>query len=140
MEKKNFDNYAKVLARKGRILELQDNIDEAVQTYEKSLLENYQPKISAKVKELKREQIKRQEQAYINPELSEQHRNKGNEHFKNSSFAEAIKEYEEAVKRNPNDVRPHNNLASCFIKLMRYDAALTEVEKCLNIDENNIKA
>jgi stress-induced-phosphoprotein 1 len=72
--------------------------------------------------------------------LSEEHRNKGNEHFKNSNFAEAIKEYEEAVKRNPNDVRPHNNLASCFIKLMRYDAALTEVEKCLGIDSENLKA
>ena len=30
MDKKNFDNYAKVLARKGRIYELKDDIDSAV--------------------------------------------------------------------------------------------------------------
>lgn len=55
MKQRNFESFAKVLARKARVLELQDNLDEAIEVYEKSLLENYQPKVSAKVKELKRE-------------------------------------------------------------------------------------
>lgn len=50
------------------------------------MLESYQPKVSAKVKELKRELKKREAEAYVNPELSEEHRNKGNDHFKNSKF------------------------------------------------------
>jgi tetratricopeptide (TPR) repeat protein len=41
MEKRKFESFAKVLARKARILELQDNLDEAIEVYNKSLLENY---------------------------------------------------------------------------------------------------
>ena len=34
MEKKNFDNFAKVLARKARILELKDDLEGAIAQYE----------------------------------------------------------------------------------------------------------
>lgn len=54
IEKKKFEDLAKVLARKGRIYELKKDIAKAIEMYEKSLLENYVGKISAKVKELKR--------------------------------------------------------------------------------------
>lgn len=58
--------------------------------------------------------------AYINPTLSDEHREKGNALFKESKFGEAVKEYEEGIKRNPKDVRNYTNLSSCFIKLMNF--------------------
>ncbi len=39
--------------------------------------------------------------AYVNPALSDEHREKGNVLFKEANFGEAVKEYEEGVKRNP---------------------------------------
>lgn len=72
------------------------------------------------LKEVEWERKRRIEQSYINPSLSEEHREKGNTLFKEGKFGEAIKEYEEAIKRNPKDVRSYTNMSSCFIKLINF--------------------
>jgi stress-induced-phosphoprotein 1 len=51
----------------------------------------------------KAEKIQKEEAAkkYINPEIAEQHKKKGDELFKEGKFPAAIKEYDEAVRRDP---------------------------------------
>ncbi len=97
-----------------------NRLEESIESYKKSLLENNVPKVRSSLKEVEWERQRRIDQAYINPELSEQHRDKGNQLFKESKFGEAIKQYEEAIKRNPKDVRGYTNMSSCFIKLMNF--------------------
>jgi len=46
IEKRSFENYAKILEKKGRIYSLLKNFDEAIKFYEKSLLENNVGKVS----------------------------------------------------------------------------------------------
>jgi hypothetical protein len=64
-------------------------------------LENNVPKVRATLKDVEREKQKRDEMAYVNPALSDEHREKGNVLFKEANFGEAVKQYEEGVKRNP---------------------------------------
>jgi len=56
--------------------------------------------------------------AYINPEIAEEHRQKGNALYKNSKFPAALKEYEEAQRRNPKEAKIRGNKALCYLKLM----------------------
>lgn len=97
-----------------------DLLDESIDSYKKSLLENNVSKVRITLKDVERDKQRRLELAYINPALSDEHREKGNTLFKEAKFGEAVKEYEEAVKRNPKDVWNYNNLSSCFTKLMNF--------------------
>lgn len=63
------------------------------------------------------------EESYIDPEKAEEHNNKGRELFLNGKFPEAVKEYEESIKRNPNEPKYYTNKASCLIKLLEFPSA-----------------
>jgi stress-induced-phosphoprotein 1 len=58
--------------------------------------------------------------AYINPDIAEEHRQKGNEYFKNNEYPKALKEYEEGLKRDPKCVAILSNRCATYIKLMSY--------------------
>lgn len=74
-DKRSFEDYAKILEKKGRVYVLQNDIDNALDYYNQSLLENNVGRVSATLRELKRKKKKLEEEAYIDPELSEKHRN-----------------------------------------------------------------
>jgi len=137
---KNFEHYAKVLGRKGRIYFLKGEIETAIEIYKNSLMEDRSPAVEEHLREAKSALEKKEKLAYINPELSEKHREAGNDLFKKGDFGNAIKEYEEAKKRNPTDARVYNNIAICFVKIMKPNEAMKEVEKALEIDPKFIKA
>jgi len=54
----------------------------------------------------------------INPELSEVHKEWGNEAMKNIDFATAIEEYTQAIKRNPTNAALYSNRCAAYIKVM----------------------
>lgn len=78
--------------------------------------------------------------AYINPELAEEHRLKGNDFFKANSYPAAIKEYEEGLKRDPTSVAILSNRCAAFIKLMEFNTALKDADRCIEINPNFVKA
>lgn len=78
--------------------------------------------------------------AYVDPEVAEAHRLKGNELFKEAKYPAALKEYDEGVRRNPTAVPIYSNRCATLIKLMDVTAALKDAEKCLTLDPNFIKA
>lgn len=81
-DKRNYEHFAKVLARKGRIYHIRKEYDLSIEQYENSLMENQVKKVSATLRQVKRDKQKAIELAYINPELSEKHRQQGNEFYK----------------------------------------------------------
>ncbi len=83
---------------------------------------------------------KAEKQAYINPTLGAEAKERGNEAFRAGNFPEAIKQYEDAVKRDPTNAAYYNNLAAALVKVMDFNGAKAAVEKSLANDKNYVKA
>lgn len=131
---------AKVLARKAGAYGHKGDYTTALELYEKSLLENNDYKVKEEMKKIEKIKKTQEEQAYMNPEVAEQHRLKGNELYGQGKFPDAIQEYDEAVRRNPKDAKLYANRATALMKLMEYPNALRDIDKCLELDPTYVKA
>ncbi|CAM9630929.1 unnamed protein product [Choristocarpus tenellus] len=93
------------------------------------------------MKELHGKKKKRESQAaYIDPEKALAAKERGNDHFRSGSWANAIKEYEEAMKRDPSNAAYRNNLAASLAKIGDFNAAKSACVKALELDPKYVKA
>lgn len=108
-----------------------EKYDDAVEALEHSLAEDRAPatlELLKKVNKIKEEQALK---AYINPQLSLEHKEKGNQYFKEGKYPESVQEYSEAIKRNPEDPVLYSNRAASYTKLAEYNLGLKDCEECL---------
>ena len=59
--------------------------------YKKCWVENNNEKVQLALKEVEWEKLRQEELKYISPELSNQHREQGNEFYKEGKFGDAVK-------------------------------------------------
>jgi len=128
------------LARKGNALLQQKKYDESIAIYNKALIENNDHSIKMQLQKAQKTKKDEEAKAYINPEIAEEHRTKGNEFFKDGKYPAAIKEYEEGLKRNPTSIAIFSNRCAAYIKLMEPTTALKDADKCLELDPKFVKA
>ena len=107
---------------------------------EKALLENLDPAIKTALNQAKKIKKEKEALAYIDPVKAEEHRQKGNDLFKEGAFPAALKEYEEGIKRDPKAVAIYSNRCATYIKLMEFATALKDADKCLELDSKFVKA
>ncbi|KAI4835684.1 Hsp70/Hsp90 organizing protein [Plasmodium brasilianum] len=138
--KADFSQVAKVYNRLAISYAYMKNYDKAIEAYRKSLVEDNNRATRNALKELERKKEKEEREAYIDPIKAEEHKNKGNEYFKNNDFPNAKKEYDEAIRRNPNDAKLYSNRAAALTKLIEYPSALEDVMKAIELDPNFVKA
>uniref|UniRef100_A0A0N4Z4A1 Stress-induced-phosphoprotein 1 n=1 Tax=Parastrongyloides trichosuri TaxID=131310 RepID=A0A0N4Z4A1_PARTI len=131
---------AKAMARCGNAYWKQNNLKEALVWIEKSLSEHRDPELVKKQKTLKKEIEDAERKAYINPELAEEEKAKGNDLFKKGDYPGAVKCYSEAIKRNPEVAVYYSNRAACFLKLMEFKRAIDDCDNASKIDPKNVKA
>lgn len=135
-----FQDRAKIFQRIAGAHLKSNDIAAAIAAYGKSNMEFFDKAIERKIKNLELDLKKLAVQQYINPELAQEAKERGNLAFRESRFGDAIKEYEEAIKRDPTNAPLHNNLAAAFVKVMAPNDAKRAVEKCLELDPTYVKA
>jgi stress-induced-phosphoprotein 1 len=72
-------------------------------------MENFDKTVERKVKTLELELRKKAIADYIDPEKAQEAKERGNALFREGKFGEATKEYEDAVKRDPNSAPLRNS-------------------------------
>eukprot|EP00921_Rhytidocystis_pertsovi_P011057 GHVQ01017816.1.p1 GENE.GHVQ01017816.1~~GHVQ01017816.1.p1 ORF type:complete len:549 (-),score=83.33 GHVQ01017816.1:1872-3518(-) len=137
--KASFQKIAKVYSRMAACHLRQNDLDNAIEMYEKSLLEDNDRLTRVALKDAERLRDKRQKEAYLSPELAEQHREKGNEFFKAGDYPNAKKEYDEAQRRCPTDAKVYANRSAVLSKLGEFPSALKDCDKALEIDPAFVK-
>lgn len=131
---------AKILARKASAYTQKGDYQTAIDLYQRSLLENNDSKVKDEMKKVEKSKKELELKQYINPEISEQHRLKGNELYGQGKYPDAIKEYDEAIRRNPGDAKLYANRGTALMKLMEYPTALKDIDQCLELDPTYVKA
>eukprot|EP00918_Siedleckia_nematoides_P050172 GHVU01109788.1.p1 GENE.GHVU01109788.1~~GHVU01109788.1.p1 ORF type:complete len:397 (+),score=133.22 GHVU01109788.1:924-2114(+) len=135
----DFELQAKVYARVAKCYARQGRLEEAVPMYEKSLMEDNQRSVRNLLKETQRLRDKTKAEAYVNPELAEQHKQLGNECIKKEDYPGAKREYDEAIRRDPHNPLLYSNRAAALAHLLEYPSALKDVEKALELNPKLVK-
>ena len=107
--------------------------------FQKSLTEHRIPETLTKLSEVEKILKDEARKAYVNPEISQQEKDKGNDFFKKGKYPEAIKHYTEAINRNPEDAKIYSNRAACYQKLAEFPLALKDCEECIKLEPTFIK-
>ena len=136
----DFKLIAKAMARMGKAYTKLNDLYNAKSAYEKALTEHRTPEYRAALSDLESLIKKKEAEDYINPEIAEEEKQKGNELFKNGDFSTAVRHYTEAIKRNPRDAKLFSNRAACYTKLLAFDLALKDCDKCIELEPNFVKA
>jgi stress-induced-phosphoprotein 1 len=87
--------------RKGNAYTKLTKYAEAIDAYNRALTEHRNPESLNALRKVEQMKKEHDEKSYINPEISQLEKEKGNECFRNAQFPEAIKHYTEAILRNP---------------------------------------
>ncbi|KAJ1519420.1 hypothetical protein ONE63_004712 [Megalurothrips usitatus] len=135
----DFKLIAKAFSRIGNAYKKLEDYSNAKVYYEKSMSEHRTPEIRSLLSDVDKKIKELEAKAYIDPTKAEEAKERGNELFKNGDYAEAVKFYTEAIKRNPEDSKYYSNRAACYTKLAAFDLGLKDCEKCLELDPKFIK-
>lgn len=92
-------------------------------------VEHFGKDVERLIKQTELEKRKRDAAAYVDPAKGAEAKDRGNEHFRAGQWPEAVREYEEAIKRDPTNAAYHNNRAAALAKLMDFNGAKAACEK-----------
>ncbi|KAI3633983.1 hypothetical protein MIR68_007587 [Amoeboaphelidium protococcarum] len=136
----DFKHIARALSRIGAAYMKQQQFGEAIKFFEKSLSEHRNPDVLNKLKQCEKLKEEDEVSKYQDPVKSEEARNRGNELFKGGKYADAVKEYSEAIKRSLKDAKGYSNRAAAYIKLMALPEGLQDCEQAIALDKTFVKA
>lgn len=135
-----FEDRAKALTRCAKAYQKKKDLGMAIEMCKSAQLESYSKDTQRLLKSLELEKKKKDKMDYQDETKAQEAKQRGNDFFREKKFPEAIKEYEEAVKRAPNDAPIRNNLSAALTKIMDFNGAKVQVEKALELDPLYTKA
>merc|ERR1719410_1521702 len=135
-----FDERAKILTRCGKAYEKKGDLVTAISKLKDALLENHDKTTQRLLKNWELEKRKADTLAYQDDEKAEEAKQRGNDYFRAKKWPEAVKEYEDAVKRAPKNAPIRNNLAAALCKIIDFNGAKTQIEVAIDLDPKYVKA
>ena len=131
---------AKSFARMGNSYYKLNDLNKAIEFYQKSLTEHRTADILTKLRNTEKELKKKEAEEYVNPEKAEEARLEGKEYFIKGDWPKAVESYTEMIKRAPEDARGYSNRAAALAKLMSFPSAIEDCDKAIAKDPNFIRA
>lgn len=135
-----FEDRAKAYTRCAKAYQKKGDLAKAIEMCKEAQLESYDKATERLMKNMELEKKKADAAAYLDDDKADEAKQRGNEHFRNKEWGEAVKEYEEAVKRAPNNAPIRNNLAAALCKVMDFNGAKKNIEKAIELDPKYVKA
>jgi len=135
-----FEDRAKALFRCAKAYQKKKDLAKAIELCKSAQLESYSKDTQRLLKSMELEKKKKDKLDYQDEAKAQEAKQRGNDFFREKKFPEAIQEYEEAVKRAPNDAPIRNNLSAALTKIMDFNGAKAQVEKALELDPKYTKA
>lgn len=131
---------AKAYIRIGNAYAKLDKIDEAIESYDTSLMEKYSDDANKRQKMMKKLKVETEKKNYLSSEEGLAAKQRGNEFFQAGNWPKAVHEYSDAIKRDPENAIYYANRGAAYTKLMEYGLAMQDCDKSLMLDENYVKA
>lgn len=116
-----------------------DNKEEALNYLKKSLTEDRKPDVLAKKKKLEKEIKISKEKSYLSKEKALEASNAGKDLFAKQNYAEAVKMFDEAIKRDPSDYKHYSNRSACLFKLLAFPDCIRDCETVIEKEPSFIK-
>ena len=135
-----YEDRAKVLVRCAKSYQKKGDLGKAIECCKEAQLEFYDKATERLMKNWELDKKKADAAAYLDDDKAEEAKQRGNEAFRNKNWGDAVKEYEEAVKRAPNNAAIRNNLSAALCKIMDFSGAKMHIEKAIEIDPKYVKA
>ncbi|MDP2438694.1 MAG: tetratricopeptide repeat protein [archaeon] len=134
-----FDQMAKAYHRKGRCYLRLNDLDAAIKAFDQSMTEHRTAECLKDLRDTERLREKRIAEAYLDPQLSLEAKERGAKLFQEGKMPEAIQEFSEAIKRNPKDHTIFSNRSFAYLKLGAFAEALSDAEHTIKLDPTFIK-
>lgn len=135
-----FEDRAKAFTRAAKAWQKKNDLGKAIELCKAAQLESYDKDTQRLLKTLELEKKKADTAAYLDEEKAEEAKARGNDFFRAKKWAEAVREYEDAVKRSPKNAAIRNNLSAALCKIMDFNGAKREVEIAVELDPSYVKA
>jgi len=135
----DFKLIAKAFVRIANSYKLKEDYEKAKLYYEKAMSEHRTPETRELLSKVQKIINEKEMLAYVDVEKSIEAKEKGNALFKAGKYPDAIREYTEAIKRNPQDAKIYSNRAACYSKLAEFYLGLKDCEQCIKLEPTFIK-
>lgn len=134
-----YKDKAKILTKTGKCYSKMQDYDKACRCYERSLTEDYSDAADRLLRQTKEYLAKLAKKNYVDPEKSQEHMEKGRGFAKDKKWRDAIEQFTEAYKRDPKNFKALSNRAFVYQKIMDWNNALADCEKCMAMAPDFLK-
>merc|ERR1712048_517572 len=124
----SFEEIAKAFSRCARAYQKKGDLMKAIEMCKNAQLESYDKATERMLKMFELDKKKADALAYQDDTKAEEAKQRGNTHFRNKEWPQAVEAYEEAVKRSPKNAIIRNNLAASLCKIMDFNGAKRDIE------------
>lgn len=136
----SFEDRAKAFSRCAKAYQKKGDLVNAIEMCKNAQLESFDKATERMLKMYELDKKKADALAYQDDSKAEEAKQRGNSHFRNKEWPQAVEAYEEAVKRAPKNPTIRNNLAASLCKIMDFNGAKREIDTALELDPKYVKA
>lgn len=133
-------NVAKAYQRMGNVYMKAKDYEKAVNAYNKSLTEDRNKTTLDLLKKAEKLYEEKKKQDYLDPVKAAEAKERGNQLFTEGKYPAAVKEYTEAINRDPSNPVYYSNRAACYTKLAEYRLGLKDCDEAIRLKPDFVKA